>query len=60
MGMGGEYVLCTGSEDHPAARKPGVFKIELLMLMRRSPMPSLIFARYEVLRYQIAKLTRLV
>ena len=44
------------AEDHPAARKPGVLRTELFMLMRRSPIPSLIVERYEVRSCQIVKL----
>jgi hypothetical protein len=44
--------------DQPAARNPGVFKMELLTLMRRSPTPSLIAVRYEVRNCQIVKLER--
>jgi hypothetical protein len=45
--MGGEYVLLisAGPADHPAALKPGVLRIEELMFIKRSPMPSLMFAR---------------
>lgn len=45
-----------GAEDQPAARKPDVLRTELLTLIRRSPMPSLIVDRYEVRSCQIVKL----
>lgn len=67
--MGGEYVRFTREPlsvvvvvafadvgTQPAARKPGVFSIELLTLMRRSPMPSLMVERYDVRSCQIVKL----
>lgn len=44
------------AEDQPAARKPGVLRTELLTLMRRSPIPSLIVERYDVRNCQIVKL----
>jgi len=44
------------AEDQPAARKPGVLRTELFILMRRSPIPSLIVDRYEVRSCQIVKL----
>lgn len=67
VGIGGEYVRLmfavadcvlgfVGAEDQPAARKPGVLRMELLTLMRRSPIPSLIVDRYDVRSRQIAKL----
>jgi hypothetical protein len=67
--MGGEYVrlmreplswaVVVALADvgtQPAARKPGVFSIELLTFMRRSPIPSLIEERYDVRSCQIVKL----
>lgn len=58
VGMGGEYVrlISDALADQPAARKAGLFRTDELTLIRRSPMPSLMLDRYEVRRYQIAKL----
>lgn len=44
--------------DHPAARKAGLLRTEELTLIKRSPMPSFMLDRYDVRRYQIAKLDR--
>lgn len=47
MGIGGECVrlMFAGLERHPAALKPGVFRKASLIVMRRSPTPSLILWR---------------
>lgn len=47
VGMGGECVRCLldGLVRHPAALKPGVFKKASLIVMRRSPTPSLMVLR---------------
>lgn len=42
--------------DHPARRKPGLFRTEELTVMRRSPTPSLIVERYAVRSCQMRKL----
>lgn len=64
--MGGEYWCArladvellefAVADDHPAARKPGRFRTELLTLISRSPMPSLIVERYDERNCQIVKL----
>jgi hypothetical protein len=47
VGMGGECVrlMCDGLVRQPAALKPGVFRKASLMVMRRSPTPSLMVFR---------------
>jgi hypothetical protein len=50
VGMGGEWVrftwaLFVDAVDQPAARNPGVLRTELLTLIKRSPIPSLIVER---------------
>jgi hypothetical protein len=50
-------VPLVATADQPAARKPGVLRIELLTLIKRSPMPSLMVERYEERSCQMAKLS---
>jgi hypothetical protein len=50
--------MSEGLACHPAALKPGVLRIEELMLIKRSPIPSLMLARYDVRMYHVANLSR--
>ena len=47
VGIGGEYVRLTSAAlvDHPAARKPGLLRTDELILISRSPIPSLMLAK---------------